>query len=257
MRWLLILVCILIAVAILFGFFYLWEENNSEYTGDASDIENLLEYGGKKYERRKDVEAVLIAGIDKYGEPIDEDSYNNDRQADFLMLMIIDHSEKKISAVHINRDTMAEISVLGIGGTKVGTVRQQLALAHTYGNGGTESGKNVARAVSNLLDVSINHYAMLTMDAVGALTDLVGGVEVEVLDDFTNVDPTLIKGETVTLRGEHALVYVRARAGLEDSTNVHRMERQRQFMLALYEKTLDTMSNDKSFAERSVTLSII
>lgn len=74
------------------------------------------------------------------------------------------------------------------------------------------------------------------MDAVAASCNLVGGVEVTVLDDFTGIDNTLIKGEKVTLLGEQALRYVRTRYGLEDSSNTTRMARQQQYIEALYNK---------------------
>ena len=35
-----------------------------------------------------------------------------------------------------------------------------------------------------LMDVKIDHYISLTMDSVAVMNDLVGGVEVTVLDDF-------------------------------------------------------------------------
>ena len=58
------------------------------------------------------------------------------------------------------------------------------------------------KAVSNLLfGIEINHYLSFTMDAVALVNDLVGGVQVEVLDDLTFLDPALRKGETVTLKG--------------------------------------------------------
>ena len=37
----------------------------------------------------------------------------------FLLLLVIDHATKQCSAIQINRDTMAAISVLGIGGKRV------------------------------------------------------------------------------------------------------------------------------------------
>jgi hypothetical protein len=85
------------------------------------------------------------------------------------------------------------------------------------------------------------------MDFVATYNDLVGGVEVTVLDDFGEIDPTLVKGEKVTLTGEHALTYVRSRKGLDDSTNNTRMERQKQYLNALYEKTLDCIEKDDEF----------
>ena len=92
----------------------------------------------------------------------------------------------------------------------------QLALAHTYGSGEEDSCENTVLAVSNLLyGMEIDHYVSLTMDGVALLNDLVGGVTVEVLDDFSGIDDTLVQGETVTLKGQQALTYVRSRGGLE------------------------------------------
>lgn len=240
---------LLIAAFLLIG---IWELSNSRFNGDSDAGFLYVEYNGKRYERRRDVDAILIAGLDKFEAAGGKDSYVNDRQADFLLLLVIDHNTKTCSAVHINRDTLAEITVLGIGGKKVGTITAQLALSHTYGSGGNDSGRNTARAVSKLLGVTIDNYATLTMDAVASLNDLVGGVTLTVLDDFTGVDDTLKRGETVTLMGEHALNYVRARQGLADSSNVARMERQRQYLTELYETTLSAMSKDEDFAADAV-----
>ena len=95
--------------------------------------------------------------------------------------------------------------------------------------------------------VKVDHYLSLTMDAVAVSCDLVGGVEVTVLDDFTGIDDTLVKGEKVTLMGEHALTYVRSRAGMEDSTNGHRMIRQKQYLEALYEKSMAQAQQSEIF----------
>jgi len=95
--------------------------------------------------------------------------------------------------------------------------------------------------------VNIDHYISLTMDAVPVLNDLVGGVEVTLLEDFTDVDAAMVKGKTVTLKGEQALHYVRTRYGLEDSSNSARMERQKQYIQALYEQSMQRVSQDEEF----------
>ena len=251
-RQLIALALIIALLIAAFIFIRMWERANARFDGDSDAGFLYVEHNGKRYERRRDVDAILIAGLDKFEASAGKDSYVNDRQADFLLLLVIDHEKKTCSAVHINRDTLAEITVLGIGGKKVGTVTAQLALSHTYGSGGTDSGRNTARAVSHLLGITVDNYATLTMDAVAALNDLVGGVTLTVLDDFTGVDDTLRRGETVTLMGEHALNYVRARQGLADSSNVARMERQRQYLTELYEATLSAMSKDEDFAADAV-----
>ena len=103
-------------------------------------------------------------------------------------------------------------------------------------------------AVSNLLyGMEIDHYVSLTMDGVALLNDLVGGVTVEVLDDFSGIDDSLMQGETVTLQGQQALTYVRSRGGLEDSSNLHRMERQRQYLSALQQQLKAAVQQEDGF----------
>lgn len=50
----------------------------------------------------------------------------------------------------------------------------------------------------------IDGYAMVNVGAVSVVNDMVGGVTVTIEDDFSEVDPTLKMGETVTLMGEQA-----------------------------------------------------
>lgn len=225
----------------------LWEKRQSIFPEQKTE-NTVYEYNGVEYVKNEDVESFLILGLDKFEDAINNDSYNNDQRADFLMLLVFDNSEKKFTAVHLNRDTMVNMNVLGVAGQKIGTVNKQLALAHTYGNGRDVSCRNTADAVSELLNgVKVNHYLSITMDAVPILNDLLGGVEVTVLDDFSGIDDTLIKGETVTLHGDHALTYVRERYGLEDSSNSTRMVRQRQYMTAVYDKAMLKIENDDNF----------
>lgn len=240
----------LLAVFLLTGAFLLlelWEKRQSIFPEQKTE-NTVYEYNGVEYVKNEDVESFLILGLDKFEDAINNDSYNNDQRADFLMLLVFDNSEKKFTAVHLNRDIMVNMNVLGVAGQKIGTVNKQLALAHTYGNGRDVSCRNTADAVSELLNgVKVNHYLSITMDAVPILNDLLGGVEVTVLDDFSGIDDTLIKGETVTLHGDHALTYVRERYGLEDSSNSTRMVRQRQYMTAVYDKAILEIENDDNF----------
>ena len=86
------------------------------------------------------------------------------------------------------------------------------------------------------------------MDAIPIINDAVGGVTVKVLDDMTSADPAFVKDTEVTLKGKQALTYVRIRKGLDDSTNLHRMERQRQYMGELYKGLVSKLHDDDSFA---------
>lgn len=244
----LVLICILVLCSALVAI-SVWEQQQ-DFTGEQSTQESStsIESNGVEYELNKNIETILVMGLDKFSEDIDTSSYDNDQQADFLMLFVLDNQNKTFKALHLDRDTMVEMNVLGVAGKEIGTIKQQLALAHTYGNGQNVSCRNTAKAVSNLLDgIGITHYVSVTMDAVPVYNDLVGGVTVEVLDDFTGIDDTLVKGEKVTLMGDKALTYVRTRYGMEDSTNSHRMVRQRQYLEELYRISREKVEKDENF----------
>ena len=246
------LVIIFIASGVLLGV-EIWD-NSQENASKKQPADKTVVYNGEEYLLKEDVEAFLVMGLDKFEGTSSGDSYNNDQQADFLMLLVFDNEAKKCTAVHINRDTMAQIDVLGVAGDKIDLVEKQIALAHTYGNGKKVSCQNTADAVSRLLnDVKVDHYVSLTLDSVGVFNDLVGGVEVEVLDDFSGVDDTLIKGEKITLNGKQALNYVRERYGMEDSTNATRMSRQKQYLEALYKKAQEKAENNEGFLLEATT----
>lgn len=237
---------------------YLWEKNNNSDPDRIQHIQGTMEYNGAEYLLRDNVETFLIMGLDTTEEAgMTADSYNNNALADFLLLLVFDKDSKKCSAIHINRDSMVEMNVLGVAGQKVGTVNGQIALAHTYGNGKEVSCRNTSDAVSQLLcNVKINHYISVKMNFVPIFNDLVGGVEVTLLDDFTSFDETMIEGETIKLTGEQALRYVRSRQGLADSTNSNRMVRQRQYLNALYGATQARMEADEQFiVDASVAMS--
>ncbi len=203
---------------------------------------------------REDLTTLLVMGLDKYEHPGEQIGYTNNLQADFLLLVVMDREAEQCRMLQLNRDTMTEIRRLGVGGDVAGTFTGQLALAHTYGSGGSDSCLNAVKAVSNLLKgVKIDHYMAVTMDAVGTLNDLAGGVTVTVAEDMTALDPALEQGKEVTLRGDQALIYVQSRQGLEDSSNQARMERQRQYLEALIRQLLDQHSKKATFLGEALT----
>jgi len=224
-------------------------ETDNDVTG------RLTRYNGKWYRKKERLETFLLIGLDKNAEYASQESdYRNTQQADFLMLVIFDRQNNTLSALHINRDTMADIWQLDVTGRAIGTFKGQLALSHTYGNNEVLRCQYVVRAVSKFLyGVHIDHYISFTMDAVTILNDLCGGVTVKLADDFSDAYEGFTEGAVVTLQGEQALSYVRARSGLEDSTNLHRMERQRQYLDALSEVLKAKYAADGDFAENALS----
>ncbi|MBO4468577.1 MAG: LCP family protein [Clostridia bacterium] len=194
---------------------------------------DVVSFGGSDYVLNKDISTFLAIGLDVTNKE-NEDGVEQ-KQADFILLFVFDAKNEKITALHINRDTVTDVNMLALDGTRVKTVKEPIALAHSEGDGKEMSCRNTAEAVSDLLlGVKIDNYASFTMDTVPVINDSVGGITVTIEDDMTSVDPAFIKGATVKLVGDQALKFVRARGGLEDSSNAKRMTRQREYLLKLF-----------------------
>lgn len=209
----------------------------------------VIYYNGGKYTYNEGLSTLLILGVDD-PELTETQSTENTSQADFLLLAVFDPEGESCTLIQLNRDTMCEVSVMDALGKRYATEYEQLALAHTYGNGLEKSCENTVYTVSRLLyGITIENYFSFTMDAIPILNNLVGGVTVTVEDDFTGIDDTLIKGETVTLTDENVEHFVRSRMGMkDDGTNLARMRRQRSYMTALFSAMSERMKADSSFA---------
>jgi LCP family protein required for cell wall assembly len=210
--------------------------------------ETFFQYDGKEYVLNEDVDTLLVLGLDKFESGNSTIAYNNDKAADFLMLFVFDNAKKTCSAIQINRDTMADVHLLGVDGSRIDTVTKQIALSHTYGNGREVSCRNTAEAVSSVLfDVPVKHYVSMTMDAVPLLNDAVGGVTVTVTDDFSEITSELPMGE-VTLYGDQAEIFVRGRKDVGNQQNISRMERQKVYLESFLESLRGTLDGSPTFA---------
>lgn len=198
-----------------------------------------IEVNGVKYRQKPDVESYVLMGLDhmdkqdkKYGSP------NGDN--DLNLVMVIDHKNKTWQLLQINRDSMMDVIILDMLGHNIGTMYEQLALAHSYGDGGKESCQNAVDTISNFLwNQRMDGYLATDMQSVNVLTDAVGGVTVHVEDDFSQFDPSLVQGQDVTLTSKNALHYVRGRMKVGDEKNTSRQKRQQQFMDGFMKKIND------------------
>lgn len=185
---------------------------------------------GVEYFPRQDITVFLVMGIDQFGKVAESGSYNNHGAADMVVLLIFDEKNEVCNVLHLNRDTMLEMPVIGIGGKQAGTYYGQLALSHTYGSGMQDSCENTRTAVSELLYGNrIDYYIAMNMDAIPILNDAVGGVTVNITEDFSQVDASIGMGQ-VTLKGEQALSFVRTRRAVGDQLNLSRIERQKEYI---------------------------
>lgn len=250
-KYLVILLGSIFLVAAAFLVLAIWESRQND-APDTGREYGVLTYEGRDYVRNEQVETFLVIGLDRFADSNVSASHGTGVQADFLLLLAFNNQTKQCHAIQINRDAMTKVNKLAIGGTAVvDSYQAQIALAYNYVNDDNDKIRcqNTVDSVESLLKgVNVNHYFALTMDAVGASSDVVGGVEVTVLDDFTGIDDTLIKGQTVKLNAEQALRYVRTRYGMEDSSNNARMARQQQYINAWYDQVMNKFSENENFA---------
>lgn len=212
-----------------------------------------LDFDGKTwYYRDRQIVNVLVIGVDDREVMHDRIGYRSGGQADFLMLLAIDRKSKQITPIQIDRDTMAEIDILGIFGNPAGTSTAQICLAQAFGATITESCQNEIRAVSRLLaGIPIDYYVALDMSAIGLINDALGGITVTIEEDLSNLDPAMTAGTTLTLRGRQAETFVRSRMAVRsDSTNAGRMKRQRTYMLSAADKLTEQVAQDAAFGIR-------
>ena len=258
-HWIRAIILGLIAVAILVtGIILLNDSEKDRYAekrGNMSEGFGQLKtvtYGGVKYREKPAVTTLLIVGVDKpeATENVTEKSYRDGGQADFLLLIAVDHTDKKIHQLQLERDTMAEIDILGIFGNEVGTRTEQLCLAHSFGATPEDNAKYTMRAVERLLDgMEIDGYYMIDYSAMGTLNDALGGVKVKVEFDMTSMNPAWTKGSTVTLKGKEAEQFVRSRMTIGAGTNEERMVRQNEFMKNAIAQMKGKIKDDLSFGE--------
>ena len=246
------LVCLLLIGIICYSGFRILEAtvflDKPEESKEPAYVSKTIEKDGVKYFPKQDIETFLIMGIDQDG-PMTETAYaQTSAMADALMVLVFDKTKEQVDVVTLNRDTMAEIPALGVDGKSAGTTTAQLAVSYAYGNGIEKSAENTKKAVSDLLyGIEIDHYVALTMDAVKILNDAVGGVTVEVLDDFSAVDPDITYGY-YTLYGDEALTFVRARKNIGEHLNINRMDRQAEYMECFYDALKTTLEENPEFA---------
>ena len=251
----LVIPILLIAVLGAAGLFALQRADRAEIVYDeaalareAEVLSDVVDVGGIACTPKKNIRSYLIMGIDDTAAQGED--YVMGGQCDVLNLLVVDHTNMTYQYLPINRNTICDVRWYDVDGNDMGTSEIQIAYAHAVGDGGAFSCENVVEAVSNYLGgVDIQSYIAMNIDSIGKINQLVGGVTVTIEDDFSAIDPSLVKGETITLTDEQAETFVRARMNMkDDSTNEARMRRQQVFLDALREQMLEKAKADAGYA---------
>lgn len=253
-----LIVCVVLLAGLTGGVLYFQNQANGEQIENAGTSENApqkvteLSYQGRTYPIKRRIQTVLLIGTDSEGaeQTIPEGfrAFYNFNQADFLMLLVLDHDDESAEIIQLNRDTMTEVPWLDVIGNYGGTNFEQLCLSFNSGSGGADSCQNTVDAVSALLfGAPIQSFLQVPMSAVAVINDLVGGVKVTISEDLTAIDPLFTQGSTVLLKGRQAEQFVRARMGLNNDTNLARMGRQREYLDSFQRTAREAMDSDPEF----------
>lgn len=191
-----------------------------------------VQYGGKIYDYNEDILTFLFLGIDKEEAVGQNPDLVSGGQSDAVFLAVLNPDTKKISLIGVNRDTMVEIRMVGIGpnGEDMYTTAE-LAVQHGFGDGLHQSCELTRDAVSKLFyGLPIHGYVSFNMGGVGALNDALGGVRLNVLEDMTKVNPVWTQGAEITLTGLDAYTYIRYRDTTVFESARNRLARQKQYL---------------------------
>ncbi|OIK24397.1 LCP family protein [Streptomyces malaysiense] len=152
------------------------------------------------------------------------------RRSDTTILLHLAADRRSATAVSLPRDLMVDIpDCLRGDGTRGRPVFAMFN--HAFELGGSAC---TVRTVEKLTGIRVDHHVVVDFSGFKDMVDAVGGVRVclkEPIDDKA-AKLRLPAGE-VTLDGERALGYVRARESLGDGSDTGRMRRQQRFLGAL------------------------
>ena len=207
-----------------------------------------LTYRGQEYIKRTDVTVILLMGIDLRGQA-EGTGFRSGGQNDFNMLLVLDHTNKVIRRLQLDRDAVTDVEVLGILGKPIGHRQLQLCLAHGYGATQKDCCENAIQSIEYLLQgaVDIDLYATIRIDAIPIINAALGGVTVTVPEDMTSVDPAMTKGAVLKLNGQQAEYMVRSRITIGDGSNEARMTRQKVYIDAAEKLFMSRIKSSVSF----------
>lgn len=156
-------------------------------------------------------------------------------RADAIILVHVSSDRKKVYLVHFPRDMYVEVP--GHGNDKINAA---------YAYGGTPLLINTLRG---LVDVPIDHVAIIERKGFIRMTDALGGVDVYADEPSTEFEVTIHVGMN-HLNGDEAEVFVLERHQLSEG-DISRGRRQQEFLKALLFKALskETLTNPVRFAQ--------
>ena len=196
-------------------------------------------YKGNEYQYKSNIKTYLLMGIDSMDEVSHRDGATNGGQSDAIFLLIVDDEKKNWSLMSINRNTMTDVDIYDENGNCMGQTQAQICVQHGFGDGMEQSCERAEKKVSQLLfNLPIDGYFSVNMGALPEINDAMSGVTVDAMDtiDMPDIDVHIDAGENITLMGMQAWGYLVWRDESQVDSATRRLERQRQYIQAAYDK---------------------
>lgn len=233
------------------------DKESSETSGSAQQIlvtqedsdnwqEGDVRYKGVHYRYNDQMLTFLFLGIDKEGTVKEAKNGIDGGQSDAIFLLALNPKKKNATLISINRDTIADIDVYDKAGNFLKTVKGQLTLQHGYGDGKSISCERSVAAVSRLMyNLPIHGYCAINYGAIPKINDAIGGVDLVSLEDITSGSKVIFKeGQSIHLKGDQAVTYLRSRDCDSFESAGRRTERQKQYLAAYAEKAVEAIKKD-------------
>ncbi|MEI7057932.1 LCP family protein [Nocardioides sp. CCNWLW239] len=146
-------------------------------------------------------------------------------RSDTMLLVHLDGDRRSAAVVSIPRDSWVDIPGHGKG---------KVNWAYSFGGP-----RLTVETVEAMTEVRIDHLAVVDWDGFRALTDAIGGVDIDIPETvYDSARDVRWEAGRHHLDGEQALLYVRQRHGLRDG-DLDRVARQQAFLRTLLEQTLE------------------
>ena len=221
-------------------------ENTSEDSISEEEQEGFyITYDGKQYQYNSDVINILCLGIDK-DIPIEEKrETGSEGLADVVILASIDTKEDTLKFLAVPRETMVPVKLIDTKGNFVRTENEQITLQYAYGQTAEKSCELMIDTVSNLLfHLPIQRYCAINFQALPALNDAIGGVDLVSIETVHWWNGSFYEGQQLHLEGQAALDYVRQRDETIPKSSMGRLERQKQYITCYLEQAKEAVGKD-------------
>ena len=204
-----------------------------------ADVSGYLQHNGQYFEQNEDITSILVMGVDSTGKLQPKNAVPGQfGQADTIMLVLLDKKNKEIRMINVVRDSMVNVTVFDKNGDYAETKNAQICLQYAYGDGGESSCQLTANSVSEMFySMPIDYYVAINKTAMQEINDTIGGVTVTMSEDWSihedGTDLNYSAGQTVTLKGKEAMLFLFSRNEEALGTNMNRVNRQKDYLSAL------------------------